>query len=548
MTVSSTTNRAEHNGDGSTATFAFNVYFLKDADLKVYIRDALGTETLKTITTHYTVSGAGNPAGGSVTFTGGNIPASGEKVVIIRDPDLLQQTDYTTNDEFPAETHEQALDKLTMVTQRLKERQDRSIELGETDTSGTGVYDMGSNRLANVDDPVNDQDAATKAWVAAQASLGLVDGSVTGAKIADSTIGNSKLGFMAQNTLKGRLSSGSGNPENLSAKQALNLLASGGNPVTGLKNKIINGNFDVWQNGTSFSPITAGEYGPDRWLHNRNGSGATVNITRQAFTPGQNYVRGEPEYFIRFDQTIAGAGATFTTIEQHIEDVRTLSGKRVTVLFWAKSAAGGEALNMTLFQFLGSGGSPSTAVPYNLGNTTLTTSWQEVRLTTTLSDLDGKTLGTDGNDAIFLTFYLPSNTTKTIDIARASMVEGDWTSMPNVDLFEDRTPWEEFLLCQRYNQYLDGFKFRGVVTSASTVAMVADHVVPMRASPSITLLNSSPQVQHGSLSTGSGSTITSSAGGAYSTRITLDGFGGLTTGRGAFGENATDWVRLRAEL
>ncbi len=130
MTVNSAINRVEYAGDGVSLAFAVGFYFLVDADLKVYLRDADDNETLLTITTHYTVTDAGNPAGGSVTML--TPPASGEKLVITRDPALTQLTDYQANDAFPAETHERALDKLTMITQRLNERFGFTLLLPET--------------------------------------------------------------------------------------------------------------------------------------------------------------------------------------------------------------------------------------------------------------------------------------------------------------------------------------------------------------------------------------------------------------------------------
>lgn len=132
MTVSTTTSRVEHAGNGSTTAFAVPFYFLANADLKVY-----KAGVLQTITTHYTVSGAGNPAGGTVTFV--SAPAAGQTVVILRDPALTQTTDYVANDPFPAESHERALDRLTMIAQRNRELGDRSFRLPDGDTSGAST-------------------------------------------------------------------------------------------------------------------------------------------------------------------------------------------------------------------------------------------------------------------------------------------------------------------------------------------------------------------------------------------------------------------------
>ena len=132
MTLSTTINKASYSGDGNTATFNYNFKIFTNSDLKVIIRSANGTETLKTITTHYTVSGAGSNSGGSVTFTGGNIPTNTETVILQRVVPLTQTHDYVENDPFPAESHEQGLDRLTMHVQQLQEEVDRSIKASVT--------------------------------------------------------------------------------------------------------------------------------------------------------------------------------------------------------------------------------------------------------------------------------------------------------------------------------------------------------------------------------------------------------------------------------
>jgi len=115
MTVSTTDSRIVYNGNDVTTVFSFPYPFLNQGYLVVVSVDADGVETVKTITTHYTVSGAGDPAGGSVTML--TAPATGTRLVIYRDTDVTQETDYVSGDPFPAETHETALDKLTMIMQ-----------------------------------------------------------------------------------------------------------------------------------------------------------------------------------------------------------------------------------------------------------------------------------------------------------------------------------------------------------------------------------------------------------------------------------------------
>jgi hypothetical protein len=150
MTVSTTIIKNFHNGNGSTTNFAYQFRILEDTDLLVIIRtNSTGAEATKTLSTHYTVAGAGDASGGSITFTGGNIPASGETVVIRRNVPQTQAIDYIANDPFPAETHEEGLDRGTMVAQQVAEESDRSIKLSRTNTMTSTEFTVGATDRAN---------------------------------------------------------------------------------------------------------------------------------------------------------------------------------------------------------------------------------------------------------------------------------------------------------------------------------------------------------------------------------------------------------------
>ena len=149
MTVSSTTVKNSYSGNGSTTQFAYGYKIFADSDLIVIIRSAAGTETVKTLSTHYNVAGAGNASGGSITFTSGNTPASGETVVIIREVPQTQAIDYIANDPFPAESHEEGLDRGTMTTQQVQEELNRSIKLSRTNTMTSTEFTVGATERAN---------------------------------------------------------------------------------------------------------------------------------------------------------------------------------------------------------------------------------------------------------------------------------------------------------------------------------------------------------------------------------------------------------------
>jgi hypothetical protein len=147
MTVSSTTTKNSYSGDGSTTTFAYAFKIFADADLTVILRSAAGTETVQTLTTNYTVTNAGNASGGNVVFV--TAPASGVTVVIRRNMAQTQSTDYTANDPFPAESHEDALDRLTFIAQQQQEEVDRSIKLSRTNTMTSTEFTVGASDRAN---------------------------------------------------------------------------------------------------------------------------------------------------------------------------------------------------------------------------------------------------------------------------------------------------------------------------------------------------------------------------------------------------------------
>ena len=225
-----------------------------------------------------------------------------------------------------------------------------------------------------------------------------------------------------------------------------------GGPLAGFRNRIINGNFDFWQRGTSF---TASEYGADRWFNARVGS--THTATRQAFTLGQTAVPGEPTYFCRTIVTsVAGAG-NLSYLGQRIEDVRTFAGQQVTVSLWARADAT-KNISVELEQFFGTGGSPSTLVTA-IGTTKVSigTSWQKVTVTASIPSISGKTLGTANNSSFTLLVWFDAGSdynartdslgqqSGTFEIAQVQIEPG-----PVATPFERRPIGTELALCQRY--------------------------------------------------------------------------------------------------
>ena len=149
MTVSSTNTIRQFNGDGSTAAFAYNFKVFADADLQVIVRSATGVESVKSSGTHYNASGIGETAGGTVTFTSGNIPASGETITLRRAKTIAQELDLVANDPFPAANLEDQLDKLTHLILQTDEELDRALKLSRTNTMTSTEFTQSATDRAN---------------------------------------------------------------------------------------------------------------------------------------------------------------------------------------------------------------------------------------------------------------------------------------------------------------------------------------------------------------------------------------------------------------
>ena len=137
MTVTTTTTTNTYTGDGTTTAFSFTFEILETTDIKVIVvTTATGVESVRSIgtgSTNYAVTGTGNVNGGTVTFV--TAPTASETVFLMRNMAFTQPTDYRTNDPFPAETHENALDRMALQIQQIGRRLDRALLRPESDTT-----------------------------------------------------------------------------------------------------------------------------------------------------------------------------------------------------------------------------------------------------------------------------------------------------------------------------------------------------------------------------------------------------------------------------
>jgi hypothetical protein len=147
MAVQSDTSSISYTGNNSTSTsYAVPFVFLENAHLAATAKvTATGVETVVTLTNH---TGAGNVNGGTVR-TAVAVPAT-STLTIFRIVPATQTTTYQEGGDFPAASHERALDKLTMLAQQVDRSADRAIRVTEADGSRNDMVAV-ANSLVGLD-------------------------------------------------------------------------------------------------------------------------------------------------------------------------------------------------------------------------------------------------------------------------------------------------------------------------------------------------------------------------------------------------------------
>lgn len=248
---------------------------------------------------------------------------------------------------------------------------------------------------------------------------------------------------------------------------------------------IINGNFEIWQRGVSFSPIN-GQYTADRYMviySAGGGSIPSVTISRNEIQMGElpNSI-----YSYRVSPSTAGTTAAnqYYIIQHKIENgVRYLcgNGKKVTLSFWARSDIPGKKIAIDSGQEYGTGGSPSSISLLNGTSWTLTNTWKKYSYTFTTTTLSDKVFGTNKDDSLTVEFWMTWGTnflTRTGSTAAESFVGAGNIDIAQVQLctgemalpFQPKSFAEELRVCQRY--YEKSYDYNTFAGAAADVNMV----------------------------------------------------------------------------
>ena len=233
---------------------------------------------------------------------------------------------------------------------------------------------------------------------------------------------------------------------------------------------IINGNFDIWQRGTSvaITDLTK-QFQADRWhdyIDKNGGTLPTLTRSRQTLTPGD--IPGS-FFFNRLNTNGSGVSFgvnAFARFSQFIENgTRNLggSGKTVTVSFYAKSDIANKRISPTVRMSYGTGGSPSADDVIKGTPITLTSTWTKYTQKYSLNTLAGKTFGTNLDDYISIDFFTMWGTTFGNSYVQTGVTYESFVAAGNIDIaqvqlcsgnsalpFQPKSYDDELRACQRF--------------------------------------------------------------------------------------------------
>lgn len=262
------------------------------------------------------------------------------------------------------------------------------------------------------------------------------------------------------------------------------------------RNLIHNSMFRVFQRGTG-AFTSSGIYTADRWAI--YSSVSTQSVTLVALADADRTALGDETAEVAFQSVCGGTAGAADYVEtiHRIEDVKRLSGKSVTISFWAKANTGTPKVGFYMQQLFGSGGSPSTLVSFGSQNFTLSATWTRYMATIAVPSTIGKTFGTvAGSDFTQMGFTQSSGSTNNVLFGTIG-VQSYTLSLWGVQLEFGTlaTPLEkpdfmsELATCQRFYSISSIIMIGEVPASGYTVAAATTLPVQMRTTPSIFLLS-----------------------------------------------------------
>lgn len=258
MTVSTNALRSQHDGNDVTVTFPVGFSFEDQDDLRVIHTDSSGTNTVWVRATQYTVSGTDIVVSTSPTdYT----PATGERLTILS-ADTYDITDNYVNDgSFSADTTNNVLDKLTILTKQNLEKINRTAILDEATTT-SGPLTM-PDPADNAGKALRINSAGTDLEAVTPSEVGVIsDDTIITEMIIDGEVTLAKIQKITTDRLLGRDTDATGDVEQLTVGGGVEFTGSGG-----IQSSAYTGDVTKAAGGTATTiaalAVTNGKIGPD---------------------------------------------------------------------------------------------------------------------------------------------------------------------------------------------------------------------------------------------------------------------------------------------
>ena len=292
-----------YTGNGTNKLFSITFPYLETSDINVYLNG-----TLQTITTQYTFANAT-----TVEF----VTAPGNGAVVLLDRSTDDQTLQATF--FPGSSIK-ANDLNFNFDQVLYLSQETANIAANQSTAGLQTQITAANNTSNT--ALTTANAATVTANSANTTATGIAGT------ANTALTNANAAVVTANT-----ATSTANAATVTANSALSTVSG----LSGVNlNRIINGNFDIAQRGTSFAAIANSDYSLDRWAWGQAGA-MVCTVTQSTDVPNNTFQSSYKVDVTTVDSSIAAGDYAF--ISQKIEgyNVRDLIGTTFAVSFWVKS-------------------------------------------------------------------------------------------------------------------------------------------------------------------------------------------------------------------
>lgn len=283
MTVTTTLDRQYFPADGANKNFPFNFKFFNNSQIYVSLISPDGTVTPKSITTDYTLSGATAIGGGTVVMNDApplTVPPT--RVFIQRIIPQTQPTSIRNQGRFFPEIHEDAFDRLTMLSQQAEATANNALQ-----KSQSGLYwDFLNLPGKNAADPTDQQDVATKN------SVELYVGSILQTGQGPANIAANVL-YVAPNGVTGTVQdmSGPGGSKLIghNDETAYDALHRSGEASVFANGGVIQNSRDYSENGVEMLPALSGFAKVNFDAAGNHAAGTVGTLTASTLTPGLDF-------------------------------------------------------------------------------------------------------------------------------------------------------------------------------------------------------------------------------------------------------------------